>query len=511
MDYLLGLDLGTTGAKALLVAADGRVVASAVSEYPLITPRPGWAEQDAGLWWQATVAAIRQVLQTSGAAPEAVRAVGLTGQMHGSVFLDSADRVIRPPLLWCDQRTAEQCHWINEQVGERVVAEETLNPVLTGFTAPKIIWLRQQEPENYRRMRKILLPKDYIRFLLTGEYATEVSDASGTSLLNVRARRWSQKLLAGLELAEGLLPRVYESPEITGAVSERAGQETGLRAGTPVMGGGGDQAAGGVGNGIVRPGLISVTTGTSGVVFASMEEPRTDPRLRTHTFCHAVPGKWHVMGVMLSAGGSLRWYRDVVADQERQEAKARGVDPYEVIAERAAQAPAGSEGLIFLPYLTGERTPYPDPHARGVYFGLSLSHGRPHLARAVLEGVAYGLRDSLEIIRALGLEITQVRASGGGARSALWRQIQADVFRCELVTINVDEGPAFGAALLAAVGAGIFPSVEAACEQTIHIKERTGPRAGTSEVYARCYPLYRSLYQSLKDDFARLAKVGKGG
>jgi len=353
----------------------------------------------------------------------------------------------------------------------------------------------------------ILLPKDYLRFRLTGEFATEVSDASGTSLLNVPQRRWSAKMLAGLGLTEKMLPRVYESPEVSGAIRAKAAEATGLRAGTPVVGGGGDQAAGAVGNGIVRPGVISVTTGTSGVVFASMDEPLTDRQLRTHTFCHAVPGKWHVMGVMLSAGGSLRWYRDVVADSERAEAAGRGVDPYEVITERAAEAPAGSEGLLFLPYLTGERTPYPDPDARGVFFGLSLRHGRAHLARAILEGVAYGLRDSLEILREMGLDIREVRASGGGARSALWRQIQADVNPCELTTINVDEGPAFGVALLAGVGAGIYPDVAAACDRTIRVVSRTAPDSERTARYETYYRLYRDLYPALRGHFKTLARA----
>jgi len=507
LSYLLGIDVGTTGTKALLIAEDGRVVARSNHEYPLLTPRPTWAEQNPADWWEATIAGIRDVLKESDVAPKDVVGIGLSGQMHGSVFLDERSEVIRPAILWCDQRTADQCRWITERAGERTVIEETFNPVLTGFTAPKIVWLRQNEPEAYARVRKILLPKDYIRFMLTGEFATEVSDASGTSLLNIAKRRWSARMLAALDLTEDMLPAVYESPEVSGRISAEAAQATGLAAGTPVVGGGGDQAAGAVGNGIVRQGVVSVTTGTSGVVFAHMDEPRMDPQLRTHTFCHAVPGKWHVMGVMLSAGGSLRWYRDALAQQEVAEAKQRGVDPYELLTEEAAQAPPGCEGLIFLPYLTGERTPYPDPWARGVYFGLTLRHARPHLVRAILEGVSYGLRDSLEILREMGLPISQVRASGGGARSALWRQIQADVFDAEMVTINVDEGPAFGVALLAGVGAGVFATVEEACDRTITITDRTGPNPDTSALYDTYYPIYQALYASLKDHFVEVGRL----
>ena len=507
MNYLMGIDVGTTGAKVLVIDEKGQVVASATKEYPLAIPRPGWAEQDPADWWRGTVEGIREALARSEIKPGDIKGLGLSGQMHGSVFLDSQNQVLRPAILWCDQRTAEQCETITRTAGEKVVVEETCNPVLTGFTAPKIQWLKENEPETYRKVKKILLPKDYIRFLLTGEFATEVSDASGTSLLNVKERRWSQRMLAALELSEDQLPQVFESPEVSGKITAEAAQATGLQQGMPVVGGGGDQAAGGVGNGIVRPGVVSSTTGTSGVVFAFMDQPKLDPQLRTHTFCHAVPGKWHVMGVMLSAGGSLRWYRDALAGEEVAEAARRGIDPYELITQEAAQVEPGSEGLIFLPYLTGERTPYPDPHARGVFFGLSLRHGRPHLIRSIMEGVAFGLRDSLEILKELDLEIEEVRASGGGARSQLWRQIQADVNGCELSVINVDEGPAFGVALLAGVGAGIYASVEDACDRTIRVVGRTQPGFEQVELYNRYYGIYRSLYPSLRDHFAQTAQI----
>lgn len=414
MGYLLGIDVGTTSTRALVIAEDGAVVAGHASEYPLSTPRPNWAEQDPRDWWDATCESTQAALTAAGIDGSDVAGVGLSGQMHGSVFLDEADQVIRPAILWCDQRTARQCEVIAETVGRETIIAETLNPVLTGFTAPKIVWLRDEEPENYARVRRILLPKDYVRLRLTGQYATEVSDASGTSLLNVPERRWSEAMLEGLEIPAEWLPEVYESPEVTGTITAQAGAATGLAEGTPVVGGGGDQAAGAVGNGIVRTGVVSVSTGTSGVVFAHLDRPAMDEGLRTHTFCHAVPGRWHVMGVMLSAGGSLRWMRDALCAAEVEVARSMGVDPYELMTEEASRAPVGSEGLVFLPYLTGERTPHADPNARGVFFGLSLRHGKPHMIRAVLEGVAYGLRDSFEIIEAMGVEIRQVRASGGG-------------------------------------------------------------------------------------------------
>ncbi len=507
MPYYIGIDVGTTGAKTLLINDAGEVLASAAPEYPLHTPRPQWAEQDPADWWAATCEACRAVLTRAGVSKDEVAGVGLSGQMHGSVFLDAEHRVIRPAILWCDQRTGKQCEWITETVGENVVIEETCNPVLTGFTAPKIVWLRDNEPENFGRVRKILLPKDYIRFKLTNDFATEVSDASGTSLLNVRRRAWSARMVEGIGLSLDMLPRVVESPEVTGKITPEAAEECGLAPGTPVVGGGGDQAAGGVGNGIVEPGLVSSTVGTSGVVFAHLDEPLMDQKLRTHTFCHAVPGKWHVMGVVLSAGGSLRWLRDEVCGPEREAAGLLDVDPYEIMTAQAAKAPVGSEGLLFLPYLTGERTPYADPNAKGVFCGLTLRHTREYLIRAVLEGVAFSLRDSFEIIKALGLTIKQVRASGGGARSRLWRQVQADVTHEAHSTISATEGPAYGVALLAAVGTGTFKSVEEACRATIAVVDTCEPRPEASQVYDELYPVYQSLYARLKPLFDQTSEL----
>lgn len=504
---LLGIDIGTSGTKTLLIDESGRVLASATAEYPLSTPRPGWAEQDPHQWWEATQATIRQVLGKANLPGDAVTGIGLSGQMHGSVFLDGSQQVLRPALLWCDQRTAPQCDWITRTVGAEKIIELTSNPVLTGFTAPKVIWLRDHEPEYFARVRKVLLPKDYIRLRLTGAFATEVSDASGTSMFNVRRRRWASELLSAIDVPESWMPECFESHVPSAVISAEAAAATGLKPGTPVVGGGGDQAAGAVGNGIVESGIISSTVGTSGVVFAFSDEPAVDPKLRVHTFCHAVEGKWHQMGVMLSAGGSLRWYRDALAGSEAEVARALGIDPYQLIAEEARLAPAGCEGLIFLPYLTGERTPHPDPNARGVFFGLTLRHDRRHMARSVLEGVAYGLRDSFEILAEMDVPIREVRASGGGARSPLWRQIQADVTGRTHVTINVDEGPAFGVALLAGVGTGVWTSVAEACRATIQVVDQCAPLVENRADYDRYYPVYRGLYAALKDSFAAVASL----
>lgn len=506
MSYLLGIDIGTSGAKALLIDAEGAVVASATEEYPLYTPRPLWAEQDPEDWWRATVGAIRTVLERSGVHAEDVAGLGLTGQMHGMVALDASGQVLRPCIMWNDQRTALQCAEIMDTVGRERFLALTGNLALPGFTAPKILWVRENEPEIYRRIAKVLLPKDYIRYRLTGDYATEVSDASGTVLFDVAHRCWSLEVLEALDIPPEWMPNSYESPQVTGTVSEAAARETGLRAGLPVVGGGGDQAAQAVGSGIVREGVISVTVGTSGVVFAATDEMKLDPQARLHSFCHAVPGGWHVMGVMLSAGGSLRWLRDTIAGPEREVGRLSGVDPYEIMIAEAAQVPAGSEGLLFLPYLTGERTPYADPNARGAFVGLTLRHGKGAMVRAVLEGVAYGLRDSLELLRALGIPIQQVRASGGGARSTVWRQIMANIFGTELVTINITEGAAYGAALLAGVGAGVYQDVFEATERTIRVVDRVEPVADEVAVYDDYYQDYRALYGQLKPTFDSVAK-----
>jgi xylulokinase len=507
MSYFVGVDVGTTGTKVLLINEEGEVVSRAFEEYPLHIPQVGWAEQIPEDWWSATATGIRKVLNASGLKSGEIAALGLTGQMHGSVFLDRKNRVLRPAILWCDQRTAAQCAEITEKIGRERLIQLTCNPVFTGFTAPKILWVRENEPDIYRKTSKILLPKDYIRFRLTGTYATDVSDASGTSLLDVKNRRWSREMLEELDIQEDLLPDVYESPEITGEISREASLATGLKSGTPVVGGAGDNAAGAVGGGAIEEGVVWASIGTSGVVFASCDEPKTDPGGRVHTFCHAVPKKWHLMGVMLSAGGSLRWFRDSLGGLEIQTGKLTGTDPYVFLDAEASRAEPGCRGLIFLPYLAGERTPHGDPNARGVFFGLTLHHGKPHMIRAVMEGVAFGMRDSLEIIKELGVEIGEIRALGGGARSDLWRQIQADVYGTELVTINVEEGPAFGAALLAGVGAGAYSSVGEACKRTIREVRRTKPKKENTIIYEKYYQIYKSLYPALKNCFERVSVI----
>jgi len=507
MAFLLGIDIGTSGTKTLLIDSQGGVVASATVEYPMDTPRPLWCEQDPEDWWQAAVQSIRQVLSTSGINKTEIAGVGLSGQMHGLVLLDAQGQVLRPCIMWNDQRTGAECQWIMDKVGRQRFLELTANLALPGFTAPKIIWTRNHEPEVYARIAKVLLPKDYVRYRMTGEYVTEVSDASGTVLLNVGKRQWSDEVLKELDIPAEWMPTCVESPEITGHVTAAVAEATGLPVGLPVIGGGGDQAASGVGTGIVEPGLVSVTMGTSGVVFAYTDQPSRDVDGRLHTFCHAVPGKWHVMGVTLAAGGSFRWLRDTLGGTEMDVAALTGVDPYEVLTAEAAQAPAGCEGLIYLPYLSGERTPYPDPNARGTFFGLTVRHNKRHMVRSVLEGVAYSLRDSIELFRQMNVPIQQVRATGGGARSRVWRQILADVFGAELVTVNITDGSAYGAALLAGVGARVYASVPEACAQTIKIVDKVEPIAANAVKYDAYYGVYRSLYGALKPAFDAVAAI----
>jgi xylulokinase len=508
MAYLMGIDVSTTGAKALLIDESGQVIATATTEYPLSTPRPLWSEQSPADWWRGVCLSVRKALAKAGSTGEDVRGIGLTGQMHGLVMLDRSGNVLRPAILWNDQRTARQCVEITERVGGAdAILRLTGNAILPGFTAPKILWVRDNEPRVFEQTAHILLPKDYARFCLTGEYATEVSDASGTSLLDVEHRCWSSPMLRALDIPGDWLPRCTESPEVSGRISATAARETGLKPGTPVVGGGGDQAAQAVGSGVVTSGIISVTSGTSGVVFAHSDRFAMESMGRLHAFCHAVPGKWHVMGVMLSAGGSLRWLRDCLGDSERAAAQLSGEDPYELLTRSASRAPAGSLGLIFLPYLTGERTPYADPEARGALVGLTVRHRKEHIVRSVLEGVSFGLRDCLELIQSLNVPIAQVRASGGGARSALWRQIQADIFGKELVLVNVTEGAAYGAALLAGVGVGTYAGVEEAVAHSVAITERVAPIPANVARYQALYPTYRSLYPALAPGFRALSSL----
>ncbi|MCD6415845.1 MAG: xylulokinase [Planctomycetes bacterium] len=506
MGYLLGIDVGTSGARALVCDEDGRVLATATSEYPCYSPRPLWSEQDPADWWDGACKAIRAALAEAAVPGEEVRGIGLTGQMHGLVMLDGDNEVIRPAILWNDQRTAAECRQMTEAIGRDRMFEILCNPALTGFTAPKILWVRNHEPENYERCRHILLPKDYVRLRLSGTFATEVSDASGMLLLDIEKRVWSEEALEKLQIDRDLLAECYESPEVSAEVSAEAAAEIGIPAGTPIVGGGSDQAAGAVGNGIVRAGAIGATIGTSGVVFAFSDEVATDPQGRLHTFCHAVPGKWHVMGVVLSAGGSLQWFRDNLAQVEREQAARRGVDPYELLTEQAARAVAGAEGLMFLPYLTGERTPHADPNARGALVGLTPRHGKAEVIRSIMEGITYAMKDSLEIIHELEVPVSEIRLSGGGARSEFWRQMQADVYAHSVCTINASEGPAYGAALLAGVGAGVWRSVQSACEGSIRVESEYAVNEEQSRIYSEFYPLWRRLYRSLAPDFEAITQ-----
>ncbi len=495
MACFLGIDVSTTGTKALLIDEKGAVVATASAPHTLQAPRPLWSEQDPHEWWQATTTAIRQALAKGSVSGDSVLAVGLTGQMHGLVLLDEGGHALRPAILWNDQRTQAQCDEIHRRVGKQRFIQIAGNPALTGFTAPKILWVQQNEPEVYARARHVLLPKDYIRYRLTGSYAMDKADGSGTVLFDLQQREWSPEVLSALEIPAAWMPPTYEGPQFAGEISEQAAQATGLRAGVPVAAGGGDQSAQAVGVGAAEAGVVALTVGTSGVVFASTPSALVEPEGRLHAFCHAVPGMWHFMGVMLSAAGSLQWFKDTLAP---------GKDFDELLKE-AEGVPPGSEGLQFLPYLTGERTPHPDPLARGAWIGLTTRHGFGHMTRALLEGVAFGLKDSFTLIRAAGLgEMRQVRASGGGTKSALWRQILASVLETELVTVNTTEGAAYGAALLAAVGADAWPDVAAACREAVKITGRVQPLEAQVEAYQRAYPIYRGLYPALRSTFAAM-------
>jgi xylulokinase len=504
--FLLGIDVGTGGGKALLIDTAGEVIAAATTEYPLSTPKPLWSEQEPGDWWKATATSIHKVLQEAGVEPNQVAGVGLTGQMHGLVALDRAGEVLRPAILWNDQRCAAQCETIHQQLGADNVLARAGKPALASFTAPKILWVRDNEPEVFNATAKVLLPKDYVRYRMTGAFLSDVADASGTLLFDVGQRAWADDMIDALGIPRTWLPEVTESVAASATLSGEGAAHTGLLEGTPVIAGAGDQAAEAVGCGIVDHGAVSVTIGTSGVVFAATESLRPDPEGRLHAYGHAVPGMWHVMGVMLSAGGSLRWYRDALCGDEITRARQAGVDPYDVLIEDAAAAPAGCEGLVFLPYLTGERTPHPDPRARGAFVGLTLRHGKAHMTRSVMEGVTFGLRDSLELTRALGIPVTRVRVSGGGARSAMWRQMMADVFGLEVVTVNTVHGAAFGAALLAAVGTGCYRSVPEAARCVVRETGTTRPGAD-AEVYDEYYQRYRALYPGLSPHFHALATL----
>lgn len=497
MKALLGIDLGTSATKTVLFNEQCEPLASASVEYPLHQPQNGWAEQSPEDWWRAAVETIGVVLNESGIAAEDIAAIGISGQMHGLVMLDGNGEVLRPSIIWCDQRTSAECADITERIGARRLVEITANPALTGFTASKIMWVKKHQPEIYAKCRHILLPKDYLRYKLTGEFATEVSDASGMQLLDVPARKWSEEVLQKLDIDPSLLAKVYESPEVTGTVSAGAARETGLSVKTVVVGGAGDNAAAAVGTGVVRDGTAFTTIGTSGVVFAHTDTVTIDPQGRVHTFCCAVPGAWHVMGVTQAAGLSLKWFREQFCMELN----------YKQIDEVAADVPIGSRRLLYLPYLMGERTPHLDADCRGAFFGLSGMHTKSDLLRAVLEGVVYSLRDCVEILRGMGVQTSGMLACGGGGTSALWRQMLADVFNCPVRTAASQEGPALGVAILAGVGAGLYPSVPEACEQLIKVNPPQMPDEKSGAEYETYYGIYKALYPALSENFKKLAAL----
>ncbi len=513
MANLLGIDIGTSGTKALICDTRGKVLATATAEHDIDAPKPGWSEQDPVQWWQASCKATRAVVKKAKVKPASIKGIGLSGQMHGLVCLaddgPETAQPLRPAILWNDQRTFAECKELEKAAGSRKkLIEMTGNPALTGFTAPKILWVRNNEPRIFEQTRHMLLPKDYIRFRMTGEYATEVGDASGTSLLDVKRRKWNRQLIERLKLDPDVLPRCYESHEVSGKLSRYAAEQLGLKTGTPVVGGSGDQPAGAVGNGIVEAGIVSATMGTSGVVFAHADKPTYDARGRVHTMCAAVAGKWCVFGCMLSAGGSFQWFRNQLGQAEVRAAKRKGVDPYELLIAEARKAPAGCEGLMFMPYLTGERCPHADPFARGGWVGLTARHDRPAMIRSVIEGVTFGMADGLRVIQQMGVPVESVRLSGGGARSAFWRQLQADIYGLPGVSINTSEGGALGVAILAGVGTGIWDDVPQACAAIIKETERLEPDSDQARVYAKAHRAYRKLYPTLKDLFPTLAKIG---
>jgi len=502
MKLALGIDVGTSGSRALLVDASGKLVAQATRPHASSHPRPAWSEQDPAEWWTAASAAAKASLNAARAKPSDVAAVGLSGQMHGLVLLDDKCEIVRPAILWNDQRSAVECTELEDAIGRKQLLGVGCNPMLPGFTAPKIAWVAKHEPENLRRARHVLLPKDYVRWKLTGEFATDVSDASGMLLMDIARRNYSPMLLSAVGITESLLPKVYESPEVTGRVTLEAARATGLAEGTPVVGGAGDQAAAAVGNGIVTGGAVSATIGTSGVVFAATDAPLVDSPLgRVHTFCHAVPGKWHIMGVVLAAGGSLQWVRNNLAEAEKAEAEKRGLDVYEILSEKALAVPAGSEGLIFLPYLTGERSPINDPYARAAFVGLTARHTKAHLTRAAVEGATFAMRDCLEVVRELGGDVKEIRLSGGGAVSPLWRSVQAGVYGTAVSTLAVSEGSAYGAAILAMVGGKMYDSVENACASVVKVTGSTEPDPKEKALYEKAFPVYRRLYRHLAGEF----------
>ena len=505
MKAVIGCDIGTSGTKAIVVSEQGRVLSSVTVEYPLLTPHPGWAEQHPDIWLKAANEAVSAAVKMAGKAE--IQAIGLSGQMHSSVLLDKNGKVLRPALLWCDTRTHAECGEITRKAGEGNLRKWVSNPALEGFTLPKILWVKKHEPKVYASIAQVLLPKDYIRYKWTGELATDVSDAAGTLCFDVKNRRWSKELLSKVGVPVTWFPAVTESQDISGLLTHETAKKLGLSPKTPVVGGGADNACGAVGNGILQPGDVMASLGTSGVVLAHSEKVQVDPLMRAHTFCGSVPEKWYLMGVMLSAGYALRWYRDTLGQWEKEEAKKKKIDAYDLLSREASRAPEGSEGLLFLPYLMGERTPHKDPLARAAFVGAGARHGREHFARSVFEGITFGMRDSLEIFRDLKIPIRRVVATGGGAVNPFWRQLQADIYGEEVVTVSGKEGPAFGAAILAMIGAGVYPNLREACGRLIRITSRTSPRKASMERYHQWYGAFQKLYPALKEPYKQLGKI----
>jgi xylulokinase len=502
MAAYLGIDVGTGGTRALVMGPGGEVIASASAEHEnFASLKPGWAEQNPNDWWKACGIAVRKALQSGKLYADDISCVGFSGQMHGAVLLNSSDEVVRPAIIWCDQRSHAQADELSEMFGRDELIRLTCNPPLTNFTLTKLLWVRENEPQVWKSVARVMLPKDYVRFRLTGERAIDMADASGTLMLDVAGRRWSAAVLSKTGIDEKMLPALYESPQICGKVSESGAAATGLQVGTPVVAGAGDQAAGAVGMGIARAGAVSATIGTSGVVFAATDRPALDPQGRLHTFCHAIPGRWHVMGVTQAAGLSLRWFRDQFGGVPSDVAVKSGRDPYDVFVEEANVVPAGSEGAFWLPYLMGERTPHLDPKARAALLGLTASHTRGHVIRAVMEGVAYSLKDTFSIFDEMKVPVTSIRLGGGGARSPLWRQIQSDVYGREVETVAAEEGAAYGAAILAGTGVGEWASVDEACDKVVRIASRIAPNATDSKTMQTTYGIYRKIYPALRAVF----------
>ncbi len=493
--HVLGIDVGTGGTRAVIMDENGRIVASASEDHqPFASPKIGCAEQRPEDWWRAAKIAIRKAMEIGKLRGDEIACVGFSGQMHGAVMLDGFDEVVRPALIWCDVRTEKQCKELNKRIGAEKLIQLACNPALTNFTLTKLMWTRENEPENWARVRSVMLPKDYVRLKLTGERATDLADASGTLMLDVAKRKWSSEVLQAVAMDQSLLPSLHESPDVCAQISAEGAEATGLKVGTPVVAGAGDQAAGAVGMGIARPGAVSATIGTSGVVFAATDRPALDPKGRLHTFCHAIPGRWHVMGVTQAAGLSLRWFRDCFGSKFAEQ----NADSFDQLTAEAATVPPGAEGLLWTPYLMGERTPHLDPNARAALVGLTASHTRAHVIRAILEGVTFSLRDTFTIFREMNVPVNSIRLGGGGATSLLWRQIQADIYGKEVEIVEAEEGAAFGAAMLAGVGAKIWLSVDTACDAVVRVVKRVHPNPENAAMMVACYEKYVRIYAATK-------------